>query len=523
METAASIAQDSYSPGTNIWVKIIIIIQLSLLAVQFNPEPSTNGDNAVYYVLGKSLADGTGYRRMHEAAMPVESSYPVLFPVFIAITQFFFDNPVFPQICMGVLGALITLLCYYLFRRTLPPGLLLPLLILVASSRLLMEYQITLMTETPYVVLTLAALLLLRKSLDNPKSRVWFWSAIAVSVMPVHCRTVGIAFCAAWIVGTLTAKQYRYAIAHAVLAAITIGAYVLLTPGTNAYAREGPLLNIYDPEMGTITSQDLVMRVMENIKIHAGILFPKAFVYFNNRPPLPILMTLFQLPSVFALFGWARGLFGRDRIISLYCLLYTCIIISWSIVSERRLVCILPFLLYFMIVGLRMAIDAIRMAGGFSWQRAKLLFTDRTPGSAPAAGTIAVFAAAAIIAFVNINARANFAAETRRTPDWTNFYSCADWVRENAPRDAVVMSRKPELVYLRSHHRGMVYPYSHDVDHIVDAMKAAGVRYVIYDDFSWTQTTLKYLYPVIISHPDYFKIAYALKDPYTFVFEFTPK
>jgi hypothetical protein len=523
METIATITQDSYSPATNIWVKIIIIIQLSLLAVQFNPEPSTNGDNAIYYALGKSIADGTGYRRILNPDLPVESTYPVVFPMLIAATQIIADNPVFPQILMGVLGALVTLLCYYLFRRSLPPILLLPLLILVAFSRLLMEYQILLMSEMPYIVLTLAALLLLEKSADKPTNRLLFWATILVSVLPMHCRTIGVAFSGAWIGGNILAKRYRYAVAHAVLLSVTFGAFALSTAGSSAYGSLGLMRNEYDPEMGSITFGEMIMRILENIKIQTTILFPKSFLFFSKPPPQVLLLTLYQVPSLLALAGWLKGLFGRDRTISFYLFLYTCIMLVWRVGNDRYIACILPFLFYFMITGLRVVVNAARMLPSLSPAGLFALLKNPENGGLDWKGRCAVWAVVVAVVSVNLYARANYADETRLTPDWTNFYSCADWVRENTPPDAVVMSRKPELVYLRSRHRGMVYPYSHDVDRIVDAMKTAGVRYVIYDNFSWTQTTLKYLYPVIISHPDYFKIVYALNNPYTFVFEFAPK
>jgi hypothetical protein len=516
-------APELSSQSTNLWLKIIIIIQLALLAVQFNPEPSNNGDNAVYYVLGKSIADGTGYRRMLNPNLPVENTYPVIFPLLIAATQLIAPNPVLPQILMGVLGALVTLLCYYLFRRSLPSILLLPLLILVVFSRLLMEYQIILMSEMPYLVLTLVALLLLEKSVEKPHHRLLFWAAILVSVLPMHCRTIGVAFSGAWIAGNIFAKRYRYAGAHAVLLTLTYGAFALLTAGHNSYGSIGFMKNEYDPEMGTVTFGDMVMRILENIKIQATILFPKSFLFFSNLPPRVLLLTVYQVPSLLALVGWLKGLFGRDRTISIYLFLYTCMMLGWRVGNDRYISCMLPFLFYFMIIGIRVVIDAVRRLPALTPARIVALMKGSESGRLDWKALCAIWIIVFAVVSVNLYARTNYAKETRQTPDWTNFYSCADWIRSNAPKDAVVMSRKPELFYLRSGHRGLVYPFSHDVDNIIDNLKRNNVQYVIYDNFAWTQTTLKYLYPVIISHPEMFKVVYAVKDPYTFIFEFSAR
>ena len=107
--------------------------------------------------------------------------------------------------------------------------------------------------------------------------------------------------------------------------------------------------------------------------------------------------------------------------------------------------------------------------------------------------------------------------------DWKNFYSCADWVRLNTPPHAIVANRKPELFYLRSLRKGFVYPFSHDVEKVITGLKQGGARYCIFDDFSWTSTTIRYLYPAIMSHPEMFRVVYSLRSPDTYVLEFVPK
>jgi hypothetical protein len=108
----------------------------------------------------------------------------------------------------------------------------------------------------------------------------------------------------------------------------------------------------------------------------------------------------------------------------------------------------------------------------------------------------------------------------RTTRDWVNFYSCADWVRNNTPADAVVMNRKQELFYQRSQRKGCMYPYTHSVEKIIAYMRETGVTHIVYDSFFWTGTTHKYLYPVLRSHPELFRVVYRLQNPDTFVLEF---
>jgi hypothetical protein len=109
------------------------------------------------------------------------------------------------------------------------------------------------------------------------------------------------------------------------------------------------------------------------------------------------------------------------------------------------------------------------------------------------------------------------------TKDWKNFYSCADWIRLNTPDDAIVVSRKPELVYLRAGRKGFVYPFSHDVEKVIDGLKKGNTRYIILDNFAWSNTTVRYLFPAIMSHQENFRVVYALQNPDTYVLEFVTR
>ena len=131
-----------------------------------------------------------------------------------------------------------------------------------------------------------------------------------------------------------------------------------------------------------------------------------------------------------------------------------------------------------------------------------------------------VWALVTIVVYVNIyNQPTQLHLKRYLGPDWRNFYSCADWVRINTPRDAVVMNRKPELFYVRAKRAGLVYPFTRDTRKIMSAIDSMHVSYVVLDNFGWTATSAEYLYPAIQGNQDRFKIAYALNNPPTVVYE----
>jgi hypothetical protein len=107
--------------------------------------------------------------------------------------------------------------------------------------------------------------------------------------------------------------------------------------------------------------------------------------------------------------------------------------------------------------------------------------------------------------------------------DWENFNSCADWIRCNTPESAIVVSRKPELVFLRAKRQGMLYQFSHDAEKVMTDIKQKKASYILFDGFYWTGTTPKYLYPALVSHPEMYRMVYALRNPDTFVLEIMDK
>jgi hypothetical protein len=65
-----------------------------------------------------------------------------------------------------------------------------------------------------------------------------------------------------------------------------------------------------------------------------------------------------------------------------------------------------------------------------------------------------------------------------------------------------------------------VYPFSHDVEKVIDGLTKGGASYCILDNFAWTNTSARYLFPAIKSHPERFRVVYSLRNPETYILEF---
>jgi hypothetical protein len=509
----------SISPST--WVRILIIFQLVLLAVQFTPDLSTNGDDARYYLLGKAIHDGKGFRQIQHPTLPVEKTYPVVFPLFLSFIDIFSDSILVAKIAQCLLGACVTLLAFLLFR-VYSKNLLIPMVALCAGSATLVQFSSSLMSEIPYLFFSLLALYLYEISIANPKKAWLFWLTALISVFPMHCRSVGLAFSASWILTTLFTKRYRYAAAHAGLLVVTVVIFHLLTSWENSYLIQIIQKNTYDPEAGFVTPAEMVQRVMENIRAYGSVILQRSLIPFPFAASkgLQALVTWTFLVSI--LIGWVRSLFGPMRFLSLYVFMYFGILLMWQTQwsSERFVAGVIPFLFFFLLFGLEGAV------GLFAGQKKGTPFLARLKNAAavaqrpPAISRAVVWTAVALTLVCN-TAFATLCLGKSQVlgPDWKNFYSCADWMRTNTPPDAVVMNRKVELFYIRARRAGVMYSYSHDVNKIMREIDSSHVDYVVLDNFAWTATTRQYLYPVLQSFQNRFQMVYVLNNPPTAIYK----
>jgi len=500
------------------WVKFFICLQLLLLAVQFTPDLSTNGDDARYYLLGKALHDGQGYKEIQHPSKPVETIYPMVFPIMLAIVHFISSSIMLAKIAQGILGALVTLLAFYLFK-VYSKSLILPMIALCATCATLSQFGASLMSEIPYLFFSMLALLLYEKSIVRPKNAWLFWLTIFISIFPMHCRSVGLAFSVSWVLATFISKKYRYMFAHIAVLAISVFIYHKITSWDNSYVVLILQRNTYNPELGLATPAELVTRVFQNIQEYSTHIIQRSLIPFEGPPALIVLTSISCVVLVFI--GWLRSMFGPMKVLSLYTCVYFGILVMWQTQwsSERFVAGIIPFLYFFLLSG-------IETLWNLAFGKHEKSFRDTlqavvAPNQTPRFGSRAViWAITIVLCLANIGFQINF-AKTLKTlgPDWKNFYSCADWIRNNTPKSAIVMNRKVELFYIRSQRQGVMSPYSHDVNNVMKVIDTSKVDYVVFDNFYWTGTTRQYLYPAIEAFSNRFQMVYALNNPPTAIYK----
>jgi len=132
----------------------------ALYLAAINPRLYAWGDDGAYLAVARAIATGQGLRDIAQPGNP-RFPYPVpLFPIMLAPFVYFFGYALVPiKIFVALTGVVAVYVAWRLFARLLDPVRAALLAALVAVSPQLVSFSHQEMAETPYVALSLGALL----------------------------------------------------------------------------------------------------------------------------------------------------------------------------------------------------------------------------------------------------------------------------------------------------------------------------------------------------------------------------
>lgn len=175
-------------------------------------------DDGLYVLGGQSIARGEGHRIASLPGEPAQTKYPFLLSALLAcIWKFAPEFPANARWLQGVgllSGALLIPLTYRFARRGLglDARLAMGSALLVASSPVLFGVVSWVLTELPFAVVALAALLLTEPSTDAAETPVWR-SALAggLSGAGILLKSQGVVLGVALVAAALSRRQWRQA------------------------------------------------------------------------------------------------------------------------------------------------------------------------------------------------------------------------------------------------------------------------------------------------------------------------
>lgn len=273
------------------------------LALQPNDLGSWMGDEAHYLFLAQSLATGQGYRTINEPGAPPHTHYPPLFPpllapiVAVAGLDFRWLH-LFVAGC-GIMGVIWWSRC--LWERGLPDRTVALVVLVLGTSPLWCLSIGRILSDIPYTAGLCGTLWAAHRCARSPSPRNrWLWLSIVGALALLFTRTIGIvaalAIACAWCDPRgLDRSPYRWRQGLVLLGSVmlAVGSWWLrnrlAAPGHSSYLDQLLLINPLAPDLGTITGDVGIRRVVGNAWFYGAAI---ADVFWSHQQPVPVLVRL---------------------------------------------------------------------------------------------------------------------------------------------------------------------------------------------------------------------------------------
>jgi len=480
----------------------------------FDPRPFLGGDNFWYMILGEGLRNGDGYRDFWLPTAPLHTRYPPVYPLLLAVIGWLSNSVIaFKALSLACTTTAVGFTYALARRRTGDAGLALAAALLVAVAPAIVEYSHWELSEAPFLVLVTISLYAFAR---DPGGRdLWVFAGGSAAALAAYLtRSAGLPLLLAIAVALALGKHWRRLGWFAGAAALVMLGWWLYVRSAAAegaaYATYGQTFfdrDPYRPELGRVTILDLAGRVVDNLKVYALSAWPQTI---GGRDVGRGLGTGFSLLLGGAVLAGALRRVRRPGVLELFAVAYVGVILLWPQAwsDQRFLVPLVP-------------LAALYLTEAIDWA-----LHGQTGRLRPAHGVIGICVAFALLANLRIVGpslrctRAVLGGEPYACypSAFADFVEASKWIRDHTEPGAVVISRKPQILYWYGRRPGDLYPYTADADSLVRFLDARNTRYVVVDNMYGT--TGRYLVPAIQQHANRFRLAHEQGNPPTYVLQY---
>lgn len=501
---------DGWSTATW-WAVGLVGVHVVLGLLLYEPVLYTGGDNAGYMILGDALRGGEGYRDLYRPGTPLHTKYPPGYPALLAMAGLFGGLQLFKMLSLAGSAAGVAL-TYLLGRRLADARLGVAAAAVVAVNPLLLQYSHWVLTEVPFTVAVLAALVLYTRGDAAGRTDAAWKPGLAAAASAFLVRVAGAPVLAAAVATHLTRREWRRAGVAGLLSTGLVGGWFLyqrLVPAGKGYLEEFARVGA-GWSAGETGPLALLERGVSHFWYYADFAFPRMlFGSAIDRGEAALLVGVAGIVlSGLALVGWVLRSKEGMGLPEWFALLYAGLISLWWR-DLRFLLPLFPLLVVYLLIGAR------RLAEG-----AGLASVARRGVATVAVAVLLVLpgvVSAARLVPERVACVAGYRAGSPCLPgSWISFHAAARWAASEVPDGAVVMSRKPRIFYWLSGHRGDVYPFTHERSAVLRRIEEMGADFVVADALS--ESTAQFLVPVIMERLDRFRPVYSEGEPRTTVF-----
>jgi hypothetical protein len=542
-------ASRSWSTVERRLAAVIVLLAAALWVPRLQGPLDLRYDAGVYYILGRSLAEGHGYRLLNEPGAIEAIQYPPVLPAVAALHQLVLgtSDPVVVGHALRLTMALLFLgyafASFALARRYLSPGFAFAVALLAILNVQVLFLSDYFSADLPYAAVSLFFFV----------APVGF-AAGALAVLAFGLRTAGVALLAAWAAQSLLHRRWREAavrLSVAVAAVVGWQAYVHhVKAGVEfsnpAYSYQRAAYQFYNvgyvenmsyvdpfrPELGLVGRRDLAERLGTNLRaiptavgeaatLERGWLVGEVKRVRERLPALApadwtVAATLGLLSAMvigglvlLARMGYWLPIVYVVGSIALI------VVTPWPGQFRRYLVPLAPILALSLVsVPATIAAHAGR-SGARGWRAASL-------------------ASQAVIAFVLVqevytvykvftkhyqpavmtdaSGRAHHFRLFFYDQAWRLHDDGLDWLGRQAPHQAIIATSTPHLAYLRTGMRAVMPPYEVDSTRAAELLAGVPVTYLIVDQLAFLDVSRRYAAPVPRAAAAEWPLVYATSD-----------
>ncbi len=465
------------------WLGSIPVAVVAVLtAMAYDPRVYPGGDNALYWALGRSLAETLEYRDLGAPGAPFETSIPWGFPLLIAGGMLVLPDG-YPYLkiisWLSMAGAFACLWGFLRYQLPENRGVMLLAVLLLALNHRLLVFASLLLTEAPFLLFSMAALLAFEVYRRRWAERWWGVAPSALLASYGYLvRPAGVALVAALLGFLVLSRRWK-------ATAVALGVVVLLagswhvrsvvvpSDSENLYLSYLVKRSKYQTDEAKVGAADLVARVSHNAQAYARSPLHRLTVgtKWKDRTRLsPVVLPMLAMIAVGFFFS-----LRRPGPVHLYVPLYLAVILLWlpESVKTRYLAMLFPLLLPLALYGLHRLV-------GQRW---------------PTVAAWAVLLAFLFMGYfhgVRISRKVDSYTEVRRSyragehevrqrRSYRSYVQMCEWLRDNAPDDVILAARKPRLAYLYSGRQAVRVTFETDPAEVYPWLVDNEIDYVLLD------------------------------------------
>lgn len=511
---------------------LYLIFFICMYNYTYDPKLDLNGDNAIYIQLARNIADGHGYCSIDVDGNEVPAShFPPGYSTILSIAMLLGVKSLLGfKILNAIFLFLSILIVGFLIKKAGNSTLLaFSLAVVTIMCPTLMHFAGIVMSEMSYMFFTFVALFSLmmyrrkcdKDAIENCVTKwydflksPWFYIAVISAVASYHIRTVGASAMFAVFIFFLFRKEWIASLGTVFLSVLLMLPWMIRNKVhgiKGRYLDTVMVVNPWRPEEGTISSfGEMFEKMLKNfdetvIKGFKEILFPFITIDPNNTSSfIGILGGIIILAVIF------YGAWNMKKL-------------RWSIIAFL-LANIGLFALWHGGNGCRYVtpISPILFACFYYGIFSLCLLCLRSVKKKEIISSIfTTFVIGIMLLLMIPSIKQQHEVAKRPYPlQYQQYFSIAEQMQAQLPKNTVVCCRKPELFKFYAPDLCTVrYEYTEDTDALLSHLAERKVEYVFLDNLGYSSTP-RYLVPAVNSRLDLFGIVIQYQNTNQYLLKF---